>query len=131
MTVREILHAHIPTLSTTSTVRDAIDKMDVYQFPALVIVDDQQSPIAVITEGDITRAISGNDGLAKINQRPATSYATMNPQTVGPDTEINDALHQMISSGLTILPIAEFNRLLGVVLRVDLMHAILIDLVTH
>ena len=128
MTVREILHAHIPTLSTTSTVRDAIDKMDVYQFPALVILDDHQAAIGVITEGDITRAMSGNDGLAKISQRPATSYATMNPQCAGPDAEINDALHLMISSGLTLLPITEENRTLGIVLRVDLMHAILNDL---
>ena len=37
--LREVLHAHIPTLTESSTVRDAVDKMDIYQFPALVIVN--------------------------------------------------------------------------------------------
>ena len=32
MTLREVVHAHIPTLNAESTVRDAVDKMDVYQF---------------------------------------------------------------------------------------------------
>jgi len=44
MTLREVLHAHIPTLSLEGTVRDAVDKMDVYQFPALVIVDPDRIP---------------------------------------------------------------------------------------
>ncbi len=37
-----MLHAHIPTLTTESTFRDAVDKMDIYQFPALVVVDASQ-----------------------------------------------------------------------------------------
>src|SRR4051812_30792048 len=63
MTLREVLHAHIPTLSPESTVRDAVDKMDVYQFPALVIVDAEAVPVGVVTEGDLCRAATRRDSL--------------------------------------------------------------------
>lgn len=127
MTLREVLHAHIPTLTPQSTLRDAIDKMDIYQFPALVIVDDDRVPVGVITEGDIARAIHGVGGLMKLGPEPAVGFASQKPATAGADMEISDALHQMLSSGITILPVIEDGKLSGVVLRVDLMQAMLMD----
>ena len=58
MTLSEVMHVHIPTLGLDSTFRDAADKMDIYQFPALVIVDSDKAPVAVVTEGDLARAIT-------------------------------------------------------------------------
>lgn len=127
MTLREVLHAHIPTLSPESTLRDAIDKMDVYQFPALVIVDSHQAVLAVITEGDVCRAISVRENLVELADEPALSFATREPTAATPDMEIANALHLMLGSGLTVLPVIERGRLIGIVLRVDLMQAMLID----
>jgi CBS domain-containing protein len=127
MTLREVLHAHIPTLTLESTVRDAVDKMDVYQFPALVIVDPEMRPLAVLTEGDLCRAVSVSDNLVRMSEQPAHVYASKGPTMATADTEIGDAFHKMLGSGLTILPVTEMGRLTGVVLRVDLMQAMLID----
>jgi CBS domain-containing protein len=44
--------------------------------------------------------------------------------------EVADALDLMISRGITILPIVMDARLAGVVLRVDLMQALLMDAAT-
>lgn len=128
MTLREILHAHIPTLCATSTVRDAVDKMDIYQFPALVVVDERSCPIAVITEGDICRAISQRGSLMKLGREAVLTFATAQPTVATLDTEVSEALHQMLNSGLTLLPVVDEARLMGVVLRVDLMQAMLMDL---
>lgn len=128
MTLREVLHAHIPTLTLASTVRDAIDKMDLYQFPALVVVDEETRPIAVITEGDLARVALQNGNLASLSKQPAHLYATQDPQTAHIDSEIGEALHLMLMRGLTLLPVIDENRLRGIVLRVDLMQAILTDL---
>ncbi|MCB0826998.1 MAG: CBS domain-containing protein [Armatimonadetes bacterium] len=130
MTLREVLHAHIPTLNQESTLRDAIDKMDIYQFPALVIVDDNAKPTHVITEGDIGRAVQVRDSLTKIQSDLAKQYASANPTVSSPDQEINDALHTMLQSGLTVLPVVEEDRLIGMVMRMDLMHALLVDAAT-
>ena len=127
MTLREVLHAHIPILTMESTVRDAVDKMDIYQFPALVIVDLDQKPLAVLTEGDLCRAVSQQENLVNMAEQPAYAYATKDPTTATADTEIGDAFHRMLMSGLTILPVTDLGRVAGVVLRVDLMQAMLVD----
>ena len=127
MILREVLHAHIPVLNPESTVRDAIDKMDLYQFPALVIVDDEQSPIGVITEGDLCRGASTRDNWVGMSTEPALVHATQHPTVASPETDIGDAFHRMLMSGLTILPVVSEARLIGVVLRMDLMQAMLVD----
>ncbi|MEQ1935932.1 MAG: CBS domain-containing protein [Fimbriimonadaceae bacterium] len=127
VTLREVLHAHIPVLTATSTVREAVDKMDIYQFPALVVIDEMHYPIAVLTEGDICRAIQLRDNWIGMSNDEVLSYATKDPTIVPAEMEISDALHKMLASGLTILPVVDEGRLSGVVLRVDLMQAILMD----
>jgi CBS domain-containing protein len=128
MTLREVLHAHIPTLTRDSTVRDAVDKMDVYQFPALVVVDDRKKPIGVITEGDLCRVVSQRDSLTSMASEPVHIHMSVDPTTMSADAEIADAFHKMLNSGLTVLPVVEDDRLSGVVLRVDLMQAMLLDI---
>ena len=131
MTVREVLHAHIPTLTERSTVRDAIDKMDIYQFPALVLVDETMRPTHVITEGDIVRAVQRKGSLVGLAGDKVCDFATQEPTTMPPTTEISDALYHMLQSGLTVLPVVEEDILLGIVLRVDLMQALLMDAASH
>ena len=128
MTLREVLHAHIPTLTMQSTLRDAIDKMDIYQFPSLVLVDENNSPIGVLTEGDVCRAAGGRGSVVSLANEPAHLYATRHPTVAPIDMEIADAFHMMLMSGLTILPITRESVLMGIVLRVDLMQAMLTDL---
>lgn len=127
MTLREVLHAHIPTLDRHSTLRDAVDKMDVYQFPALVLLNEHQTPTGVITEGDVVRAAQGRGSVVSLADEPAHLYATADPFTAHPDQEISDALHAMLSRGITLLPVVQETVLLGVVLRIDLMQALLMD----
>ncbi len=128
MTLREVLHAHLPTLTPESTVRDAVDKMDIYQFPALVILNPDRYPIGVITEGDLCRAVSQRGNLTSLAKEPAAAFGTPEPTIATGETEISDALHRMLMSGLTVLPIVDNDRFAGVVLRVDLMQAMLMDL---
>jgi CBS domain-containing protein len=129
MTLREVLHAHVPNLTAQSTFRDAIDKMDVYQFPALIIVNEDRSPIAVITEGDVSRAAQEQGSLLRLSELPALQFASKEPKTAGPDMEISDALHMMQSQGLKVLPVVDDSLFIGMVLRVDLMQAMLMDAV--
>jgi CBS domain-containing protein len=127
MTLREVLHAHIPTLTVESTVRDAVDKMDIYQFPALVVVDQDRFPIAVVTEGDLVRAVTQRENLTGIAEDPAHIFGSKDPTTMPSITEIGEAFHRMRMSGLTVLPVVEDDCLAGIVLRVDLMQAMMMD----
>ncbi len=127
MFLREIVHAHIPTLRPQSTIRDAVDKMDIYQFPALVITNDEMEPLAVITEGDLCRAAQTQGGLMKLANESVMTFATPDPYCANPETEVSDALLEMFRQSITILPVVQDKRLHGIVLRVDLMQAMLID----
>lgn len=127
MILREILHAHFPVLTEKSSVRDAVDKMDIYQFPALVLVNSDHQPIAVITEGDICRSAIQQDGVVGLALQPAIEHASKSPACADVNIEISDALHLMLSSGLTILPVTDENRLAGIVLRTDLIQAMMMD----
>jgi CBS domain-containing protein len=127
MTLSEVMHVHIPTLGVESTVRDAVDKMDIYQFPALVVVDLEKSPICVVTEGDICRAALQKGDITGLSEMRVVDIGSRHPICAGPDLEIAEALHLMLSQGVTILPVTSQERLLGIVLRVDLMQALLMD----
>ncbi|MFN8139394.1 MAG: CBS domain-containing protein [Fimbriimonadales bacterium] len=127
MMLSEVMHVHVPTLSTDATFRDAVDKMDIYQFPALVIVNADRSPIAVITEGDLARAVSVKGDVTGLARARAIEFSSRDPQTADANTEVSDALHLMISNGLSLLPVVSTGRLMGVVLRVDLMQALQAD----
>jgi CBS domain-containing protein len=73
------------------------------------------------------RAVSHRDSLVSMADEPALAYATREPVTLPAETEIAEAFHRMHASGLTLLPVVDEGRLAGVVLRVDLMHAMLLD----
>jgi CBS domain-containing protein len=127
MVLREVLHAHIPVLRPDSTVRDAIDRMDVYQFPALVMIDETRWPVAVVTEGDLCRAVNQVDSLAQIAEQPVLPFATRQPIVGEATMDVGDAFHRMLSHGITLLPVVEDGALAGVVLRMDLMQAMCVD----
>lgn len=124
------MHVHIPSLTPESTFRDAVDKMDIYQFSGLVVVDHDKVPVAVVTEGDLVRAVEQNRETTSLAQRRAAEFGTPQPTTAGPSMEVADALDLMVSQGITVLPVVMERRLAGVVLRVDLMQALLMDAAT-
>ena len=127
MTLSEVMHVHIPTLGLDSTFRDAADKMDIYQFPALVIVDSDKAPVAVVTEGDLARAISAKGDVVGLANAKVLDLATMKPAVADMGLEVSEALHLMLTQGFTVLPVVHDGRLAGIVLRVDLMQALLMD----
>lgn len=105
-----------------------MDMMDIYQFPALVVTDDDLAVLGVLTEGDICRAVQQQSGLMALANEPAMRFATKDPTTARPEMEVSDALHLMLSTGITVLPIVDGAQFAGLVLRVDLMQAMLVDL---
>lgn len=125
--LREVLHAHLPMLGPESTVRDAIDKMDIYQFPGLAIVDPERRLLGVITEGDVVRALATLGDLICLSQEAAIDVGTSSPLWAPPDLEVVAALALMMAKEITLLPIVEHERLVGIVLRVDLMQALLVE----
>ena len=129
MTLREIVHAHVPALGHGHTVRDAVDRMDIYQFAALTVLDENQHPTHVVTEGDLCRAVRARGDVTSLSGEPVIIHATPDPVTAPASMEVSEALHLMLSRGITILPVLEGEMHVGMVLRIDLMQAMLMDVV--
>lgn len=117
------MHVHLPVLSPTATVREAVDKMDIYQFPALVIVDEERRPLAVITEDRLAEAVKARR-LDELSSAPAMEFATRSPHVVGVNDDVETCLRTMVEQDLELLPVVAGGRLMGVALRVDLLQAL-------
>ncbi|MEA2184923.1 MAG: hypothetical protein QOF69_4108, partial [Solirubrobacteraceae bacterium] len=79
---------------------------------ALVVVNDteQRTPLAVITDTDVTQAIAdGRDP----NEVRVSDLVRRDPITVSPDTPLVRAATLMVSAGIRHLPVVVADRLLG------------------
>lgn len=125
MTLQEVLHAHIPTLRTDSCIRDAVDRMDLYQYRALLVVDEDWKPVATVTESDLVESLLKAEDLVKWSRQPLMSCPIQPPALAAPDDDVQASLLRMLAEGCEMLAVVQASRLVGVVTRVDLMQALL------
>jgi CBS domain-containing protein len=63
-TVRDFMTRRVETISAASSVQEAAKKMKDKDISSLVVVDDRNKPIGLITERDIVRKVASvNDGV--------------------------------------------------------------------
>ena len=60
MKTLEMMKTHVQRVTPSDSLRTALDKLDLYQTPALPVVDQENRPVGIVTEGDLARAISSN-----------------------------------------------------------------------
>jgi CBS domain-containing protein len=77
--------------------------------------------VGIISERDIVRAIAeGRDAdTAKVSE-----YMTPDPDFLEPDVDVTDAAEWMLAAGYRHLPVAEGEKVLGIVSIKDIMWAI-------
>jgi CBS domain-containing protein len=79
---------------------------------ALVVVDEQERPAAIITEADLLRAVAHG---ADTGQAYVEDWMNHNPPTVHPDTTVTEAARIMLDSGSRHLPVVSDGRVVGIV----------------
>lgn len=57
ITVADVMHADPPSIGLDEPVREALDRVTRSEFNCLVVVDEQQRPAGIVTEGDILRRV--------------------------------------------------------------------------
>jgi hypothetical protein len=88
---------------------------------ALVVVDDAGRPVAVITEGDLMRAVARG---ADTGQERISDWMDRDPPNVSANTVVMAALEIMVATGKRHLPVVSDGRLVGIVSMNDLMDAV-------
>ena len=123
----EIMSSPPVTASTSDLISAASDRMRRHGVGSVVVVDEQQRPIGILTERDLIRFVaSGADN----NTTKVSEWMTEDPHVVGPDEPVVDAFQRLSTGPYRHIPVVEDDRVTGVVSIRDLMRIAAIEPVT-
>ena len=119
--VADVMRQAATTVETQGHLAAAAYLMNHAGQSALVVVDDADRPIALITEADLLRAVARG---ADTGQERISDWMNREPPTVSADTVVMEAVRIMVATGKRHLPVVSDGRLVGIVATSDLMDAV-------
>ena len=132
MIVDEIMTRKVITIKTGDTLYKAQELMVKNSIRHLPVVQGKELE-GIITESDIRGAfITKGIGSEKITvldpkQMKVSDYMTRDPQTVGPETNVEDAALLIYKNKIGSIPVIENNKLVGIISILDML-GLFIDL---
>ena len=131
------MKTHVVKVYETSTIREAVDLMDIYQVDSLPVVDTEDRLTGMISERDILKALPTRNCSKMVvceqNQFIAESavatYMVPNVISILERCEAAEAVSLILDSGLKRIPvITEDKHVVGTLNRVDVFQALFDDL---
>jgi CBS domain-containing protein len=146
--VRDIMETTPVTVSPETPVEEVVRTLRAHELPGVPVVDGDGRCVGIVTEADLVLPDEQGDlhiphyinlfggtvflePLGRFEQRLRKAFAstaadmmTSEPDTVAPDTPVQDAARLVHRSGHNRLPVVEDGRLVGVVTRLDLLGAL-------
>ena len=146
--VRDIMDPDPATVRPDTPVEEVVATLRRHELPGLPVVDDEGRVVGMVTETDLVLPHDEGDlhiphyinlfggtvflePLSRFEQRLRKAFAsnaadmmTSDPDTVAPDTTVQEAARVIHESGHNRLPVVEDGRLIGVVTRVDVLGAL-------
>lgn len=118
--VRDVMTKAVKTVRFSTSVRDAVRKMNKFFIGSILVVDDNKL-VGILTERDILQSIveQGIDSsVVKVKDIMSSPVIT-----IYPDTSIEDAAQLMANKQIKKLPVMDEGKLVGIVTSMDLMKA--------
>ncbi len=116
--VKDIMTRNVRALDSTSTIVEAAKAMAKWKIGALIITEGE-SPVGIITEGDISRCVAKSiDTKTRLRD-----LGKKNLVTVTPDERLEDAAKAMADAGVKKLPVIEDGKLVGIVTQTDIVNS--------
>jgi CBS domain-containing protein len=147
-TIGEIMDRDPVTVTAETSVEEVVSRLRENELPGLPVVDGDQRLVGIVTEADLVLPDDQGDlhiphyinlfggtvflePLGRFEKRLRKAFAstaadmmTKDPDSVTPDTSVNEAARIIHDSGHNRLPVVEDGRLVGVVTRVDVLGAL-------
>lgn len=101
-----------PKVKPDATIREIILEISSQLLGATVVVDEKNTVLGIITDGDLRRMLTTNDSL---NSLRAAEIMTKNPKSIIPEALAVDALHLMNKKSITQLIVAQNGQYLGMI----------------
>jgi len=135
---------HSPmTIAPSTSVRRIAEIMSERRISGLPVVDDAGKLIGIVTEGDLIRraelgterkrgglletlfsASSDVEDFIAANGKTAADVMTNDVVAVAPDATLRQIAHLFATRGIRRVPVVDNDKVVGVVSRADLVHAI-------
>ena len=119
--VCDLMTHRVITVDITEYVEEALRLMVKFDIGSLVLTDDEK-PVRIITERDITKASLRGDNMLRL---PVRSLMSKPLVTIPPSLEIWRAFETMLEYGVRRLPVVEDGRLVGIITDRDLIRWVL------
>lgn len=118
----DVMRPALTTVEVNDHVAAAAYLMKHAHASALVVVDDAQQPVGLITDADIAEAVA--DGL-DVNQVRIHTLMTAHPTVIRATTTIREAARSMLAGHFRHLPVVGDAGLIGMVDIADVCGALL------
>jgi CBS domain-containing protein len=146
--VRDIMDPEPATVRPDTPVEEVVQTLRQNELPGLPVVDEDGRVVGIVTEADLVLPDDEGDlhiphyinlfggtiflePLSRFERRLRKAFASTaadmmsaDPDTVSPDTTVQEAARIIHGSGHNRLPVVEDGRLVGVVTRVDVLGAL-------
>jgi CBS domain-containing protein len=148
VTVRDIMDPEPATVRRDSPVEEVVATLRDNELPGVPVVDEDGRVVGIVTEADLVLPDDQGDlhiphyinlfggtvflePLGRFEERLRKAFASKaedmmstDPDTVSPDTTVQEAARIIHETGHNRLPVVEDGRLVGVVTRVDVLGAL-------
>jgi CBS domain-containing protein len=108
----------VPIISSDVTIADVIDKLEVDKAGALVVTDDNQKILGLITERDIARGLKAFG--RNVVDRPVADLMTRHVHTCDVSQPVEHVLRLMDDKQVQYVPITKNGQLFGIINMLDL-----------
>ena len=108
-----------PKVLASQSLKDVIMEISKKRLGAAAVVDDKNTLLGVITDGDLRRMLEKNGNIEKTL---AKDIMTTNPKTIGADQLAVDALDMMRRNEISQLVVVENNKYSGIIHLHDLIR---------
>lgn len=110
----------VVTIQPDQSIREAIARLAQHNIGALVVVDEANLPVGILSERDITRALAQNE---QIFARSVSELMTKNVITGLPQDDLISVANTMTERRIRHLPVVEKGKLVGIVSIGDVVKA--------
>ncbi len=118
--VRKIMLSNAPTLKKEAKIEEAAKLLSKTENGCVVVVENQK-PIGIVTELDILRSFASG---GKSLKEPVGKLMSSPVMCMAPDMKLDEALKVIDTKRFRKYPVVENEKLVGLVTKNDVVHAI-------
>jgi CBS domain-containing protein len=110
----------VVTIHPQASIREALARLAEHNIGALVVTDERNRPVGIVSERDIVRGLAREE---QVLARPVSAIMTREVIIGSPQDDLRTVSHTMTEKRIRHLPVMEGGQLVGIVSIGDVVKA--------